>query len=122
MPVNLTRFETGKVVSGESSAISRRLDDSVGPVFKAGDKVMLTSRFIKPGEVESTPVAEATITGVTVESLSVRKEDKLAAIREGFDDGNAFYRHFIQLYGDCNDHSRVVRAQFRIERMLLPKA
>jgi hypothetical protein len=119
MPITMTRFETGKVSTGEATALSRKLEkgDVVG--YKPGDEIILTSREVKPGDIEDTIIATAKISNVTTSTVGTRKTESRLALLEGFDDGMSWYRNFVQMYGECSDDTPVYRLQFRIEQTLL---
>jgi len=125
MPFSLDRFEVGKILSGEASAVSRLYDQNVGCPHATGTKIVLSSTHAPapvPGlTTVDNPVAMATITGVQTETVAARKRNERAAIMEGFESAVAWYTHFQQLYGEQRDDVPVTRLQFRIEDMYTKK-
>lgn len=121
MPFSLDRFEVGKVLSGEASAVSRLYDKDVGCPHAPGTKIVLSSTHASaPVEglpTTDNPVAMATITGVQTETVDARKRNERAAIMEGFESAVAWYTHFRQLYGDLSDNTPITRLTFRIDEM-----
>jgi hypothetical protein len=125
MPFTLDRYEVGKVLSGEASAVSRLYDATVGCPHAPGTKIVLTSPHA-PAPVtglptQDNPIAMATITAVQTETVDARKRNERAAVMEGFESATAWYTHFRQLYGDLHDDTPITRLTFRIEQMYTKK-
>jgi hypothetical protein len=117
MPLTLSRFETGKILSGEASAVSRLYEPAAGCPHQAGTVVILSSTHAGNAG-QDTPIARATITGIEKQTVMARKDNANLAIREGFDDARAWYVHLQQLYGEVADTTPIHRLQFRIEEIL----
>jgi hypothetical protein len=121
MPVTLDRFETGKILAGEATAISRLYDKDGGCPHAPGTVVMLASPHAPPlpGATfgPEVPVARATITTVDRTGLGERRQDDRKAILEGFEHSRAWYVHFQQMYGPMNDMTPVHRLTLRIDEI-----
>jgi len=115
MPMSLTRFETGKILEGSAMSVTRRYD---GPCpHEMGAKLVLSSRH-STSDDKDVILANAEVTGIEASTVEQRKKDTKQAIMDGFDDGKAWYRHFVQMHtGEEHDNVQVHRIQFRIDKM-----
>ena len=116
MPMTLSKVETGRFLTGETSTVSRLYPEGICP-HQPGETVLLSSRFVAGAEGEKI-IAKAQITDIVQSTLGERRNNARLAIQEGFDDANAWYRHFQQLYGgEYAESTPIYRVQMRIEEM-----
>jgi hypothetical protein len=121
MPITLDRFEVGKVLAGEATAISRMYDKDGGCPYTPGTVVVLASPHASPLPGVTLgpehPVGRATVTAVDRAGLGERRQDDRKAILEGFEHARAWYVHFQQLYGPMNDMTPVHRLTLRMDEI-----
>jgi len=116
MPMTLSKVETGRFLTGETSTVSRLYPDGQCP-HTPGDTMMVASRFAAGGDGEKM-IAKAQVMDVSQATLGERRNNARLAIQEGFDDTAAWYRHFQQMYGGEYPESTIIhRIQMRIEEM-----
>jgi hypothetical protein len=116
MPMTMSKLETGRFLTGETSTVTRMYPDGICP-HQPGETVLLASRFVAGADGEKI-IAKAVVTDVVQATLSDRRNNARLAIQEGFDDANAWYRHFQQMYGgEYPESTPVYRVQMRIEEM-----
>jgi hypothetical protein len=121
MPITLDRFETGKILSGEATALSRVYDRETGCPHVPGTVVVLASPHVPPlpgvALGPDTPVARATITAVDRAGVGERRQDDRRALLEGFEHARAWYVHFQSLYGPMSDMTPVNRLTLRLDEV-----
>lgn len=112
MPITTSKYELGKILSGEADGVTRMFS---GPCpFNVGDETWLADSQT-PGEGNA--FAMVTIKTIRPCTVAERMQDERLARMDGFTSANAWTAHFERLYGAQKGDTQLYRFQFLFKEM-----